>query len=327
MDHWERIRAAQRGQETDRVPICLWRHWPIEDQAADSLAAAMLRWQREYDCDLVKHAPAGSYVVEDWGGQTAYIPEKDRGLGVRTMLRYAVEEANQWPRLEQLDVRRGHLGRQLEAVRLVVEELKGSVPILQTVFSPLNIGPKLAGERALADMRGQPEIYKEGLQIMAETTARFALASIEAGAHGIVFVAPCNRRLYSEAEYREFGEPFDRIVLDAVRPQAEIILILALGEEIMFDLIAAYPADAINWRDRTSGPSLNEAQTRFPGLLMGGIEEERTLLHGPEAAIRAEVRDAIGQTGGRRLIVGPGSTPLTATPGGHFRAAREAIDI
>jgi len=327
MTHWERMRAALKGEETDRVPICLWHHWPVKDQSPESLAATIIEWQGEYDCDLVKHAPAGSYVVEDWGGQTTYIPENDRGLGIRTITRRAITETAQWPRLEQLDVRQGHLAMQLEAVRLVAEALGDSVPIVQTVFSPLNIAPKLAGDRSFTHMRQQPKLFKQGLQIIAETTARFALASLEAGAHGLLFVAPCNRRLYSEAEYREFGEPYDRIILDAARPEAEVLLALAQGEEVMFDLIAAYPLDALNWHDRTAGPSLEEAQDRFPGLLMGGIDEKGTLLNGPPAAIQAEIDDAIAQIGGRRLLIGPGGAPLIATPAEHFRAAREAVEI
>ena len=325
MTHWERLRAAMKGQETDRPPICLWHHWPVADQSAQTLAQVIIDWQREYDCDLVKHAPAGSYVVEDWGGQTTYIPENDRGLGIRTITRRAITAAEQWPRLEQLDVRQGHLALQLEAVRLVAEALGGSVPIVQTVFSPLNIAPKLAGDRSFVDMRQQPELFKEGLQIIAETTARFALASLEAGADGLLFVAPCNRRLYTEAEYREFGEPYDRVILEAVRPQAEVLVALAQGEDLLFDLIAGYPVDILNWHDRTAGRSLREALERFPGLLMGGIDEKGTLLNGPPAAIRSEVDDAIAQTGGRRLLVAPGGAPLIATPAEHFHAARQAV--
>jgi uroporphyrinogen decarboxylase len=327
MNHWERVRAALRGEPVDRVPICLWRHWPVEDQAAQTLAAAMLRWQAEYDCDLVKHAPAGSYVVEDWGGRTVYLPERDeRELGVRTIVERAVTTADQWPDLEQLDVTTGHLGDQLAAMRIVAEGLGDSVPILQTVFGPLNIAAKLAGPRTFDDMRHAPDAFKQGLQILAETTARFALESIRAGAHGIIFVAPCDARLFSQAEYREFGQPFDRLILDAVRPEAEIIMILALGHDILFDLVAGYPADAINWPDRNGGPSLREAQARFPGLLLAGIDERRTLVQGPTAAIRAEIRDAMAQTGGRRHMVGPGSTPLISTPSKHFHAAREAVE-
>jgi uroporphyrinogen decarboxylase len=326
MDPWERVRAALRGESVDRVPICLWRHWPLEDQTAQTLAAAMLRWQEEYDCDLVKHAPAGSYVVEDWGGRTVYLPERDdRRLGVRTIVERAVTASDQWPDLEQLDVTAGHLGDQLAAVWMVADGLNNRVPILQTVFGPLNIASKLAGPRAFDDMRHARDRFKMGLQILAETTARFALESIRAGAHGIFFVAPCDARLFSPSEYREFGQPFDRLILDAVRPKAEIIVILALGHDILFDLVAGYPADAINWPDRNGGPSLREAQARFPGLLLAGIDERRTLVQGPPAAIHAEIRDAIAQTGGCRYMVGPGSTPLISTPSEHFRAARGAV--
>jgi uroporphyrinogen decarboxylase len=325
MSHWDRIKAALQGEETDRPPFCLWRHWPIEDQTAEALADVMSRWQQEYDCDLVKHAPAGSYVVEDWGGRTTYVPENSRGLGVRTITRRAVTATEQWPELAQLDVSQGHLGMQLEAVRLATQKLEGSVPLLQTVFSPLNIAPKLAGDLAFTDLRENPELFSRGLQVIAETTARFAQESLRAGADGILFVSPCNPALFSEDEYRAYGVPYDRIILDSVREEAQIIMVLLLGQEIMFDLVAQYPVDALNWPDRICGPSLQDAQERFPGLLMGGIDERQTLLNGPASAIEAEIKDAIAQTGGRRLLVGPGSTPFIDTPTVHFRAARDAM--
>jgi len=184
MNHWDRMRAAIKGEPVDRPPICLWRHWPPEDHEAESLAEVIIRWQKDYDCDLVKHAPAGSYPVEDWGGQTAYEPSQDLEVGVRTFLHRPVTGAAQWPELEQLDVTRGHLGEQLKAVRLVAGALDNTVPIMQTIFSPLNIAQKLAGPRAWDDMRTEPRLFKQGLQILAETTARFAVESLRAGAHG-----------------------------------------------------------------------------------------------------------------------------------------------
>jgi len=326
MTHWERMRAALKGDEVDRVPICLWRHWPLEDHNPRTLAEAMVRWQKEYDCDLVKHAPAGSYPVEDWGGETLYIPERDLGLGVRTFVRRAITGADQWPNLERLDVTRGHLGEQLAAVRLVAQELNNSVPILQTIFNPLNIAQKLAGVAAYEHMRHEPAAFKQGLEILAETTARFAIQSIKAGAHGLLLVVPCDGQTFSEAEYREFGEPFDRMILDAVRPESEITVIFASGKQILCDLIATYPADAIKWPDRAAGPSLREVQARFSGLTMGGIDERRTLFNGPPAAIQAEIREAIAQTNGRRHVVSVGDAPFISTPAEHFYAARQAVE-
>jgi uroporphyrinogen decarboxylase len=325
MNHWERIEATMAGEETDRPPFCLWRHWPVADHRAETLAEAIVRWQEMYQCDLVKHAPAGSYVIEDWGGATEYVAAKDPGLGIRVITKRGVEAAEEWPSLAQLDVNQGHLGEQLKGVGLVAERLGGRAPLLQTIFSPINVAPKLAGDQAFDHMRRRPALFKQGLQIIAETTARFAKASLDAGADGFFFVAPANRAKMSEAEYREFGEPYDRLILDRVRAQSKIIMVLALGEDTMFDLLASYPVDGLNWPDRIHGPTLSEALTRFDGLLMGGIDERSTLLNGPVEAIEAQIKEAIRQTNGRRLVVGPGSTPLISTPSTHFRAARQAI--
>ena len=247
MSHWERVRAALKGEETDRVPISLWRHWPVEDETPQGLAAAIIRWQRDYDFDVVKLTPTGTYGIEDWGAETTYVPNDH---GVRTVAQYGVTSVDQWPGLEQLDVTRGYLGNQIAAVLLVAEELQDSVPILQTVFSPLTTARKLAGDRIFADLRLHPETLKPGLQIIAETTTRFALESIRAGAHGVFFATQCDTyRLLSEAEYHEFGETYDRILLNAVRPEAQIILIHAHGQDIMFDLVKLTPTGTYGIED------------------------------------------------------------------------------
>jgi uroporphyrinogen decarboxylase len=320
MTHWERIRAAIAGEETDRVPISLWRHWANADETALGLAYATIRWQREFDFDLVKVTPASTYMHEDWGTETRYVPNMH---GTRTVVRRAVASPEEWTNLRPLDPRDGCLGRQVEAIHIIAEELNDSVPVLQTIFSPLTTAWKLAGDRMFAHLRRHPELLKEGLQTIAETTARFAVASAEAGATGMFFATQCDTyRLMTEDKYREFGEAFDRIVFDAVRDKVEIIMMHAHGEDIMFDLVASYPIDAINWHDRLAGPSLAEARKRFSGMLVGGISEWTTLLEGPAGAIEAEIEDAVAQAGGRGYMVGAGCVIPTHVPHEHIRAAR-----
>jgi uroporphyrinogen decarboxylase len=324
MSRWERIRATLQGEETDRVPIALWRHWPPDDETPEGLAAVTLRWQQAYDFDLVKLTPTGTYGIEDWGGETTYT-SADHGM--RTVIKQGVTSAEQWPRLQQLNVTQGYLGNQIAAVRLVVGELQDSAPILQTVFSPLTTARKLAGDRIFTHLRRHPQLFKEGLRIIAETHARFARESLRAGAHGLFFATQCDSyQVLSEAEYREFGEVYDRVILDAVRPEAEIIMLHAHGQDIMFDLLAGYPADAINWHDRITSPTLKAGQARFPGMVVGGVNEWHTLLHGPVEAIQAEIHEAIAQTEGRRFMVGPGCVvPINTSPL-HLQAARKAVE-
>jgi uroporphyrinogen decarboxylase len=323
MDHFERIDAAIRGEATDRTPLALWRHWPVDDQDPARLAAATVRWQRAYDFDLVKFMPTGTYSIEDWGARTTYVPTPN---GTRTVTRLALQTADQWPKLTRLDPARDYLGRQIEALRLAAAELAGTAPILQTVFSPLTTARKLAGERVFTHLRCQPDALEAGLDIIADVTVRFALESIRAGAHGYFFATQCaSWQLLSTDEYRRFGERWDRKVLDAIRGAARYTLIHAHGEDIMFDLVAAYPGEMLSWHDRRTAPTLAEAAKRTDKVLACGINETGTLVTGPAPAIAAEIADAIAQTGGRRLLLAPGCVCPIDTPEAHLRAAVEAV--
>ena len=53
MNKVERLQATLRGEPVDRVAVALWRHFPVDDQAPDTLAAATVEWQAQYDFDLV----------------------------------------------------------------------------------------------------------------------------------------------------------------------------------------------------------------------------------------------------------------------------------
>ena len=69
----KRLEATINGQTPDRVPVALWRHWPGDDQDAHALAAAHLKWQQDYDWDVLKVGPASSYSVVDWGAQDRWV--------------------------------------------------------------------------------------------------------------------------------------------------------------------------------------------------------------------------------------------------------------
>ena len=129
----------------------------------------------------------------------------------------------------------------------------------------------------------------------------------------------------SEAEYREFGAAYDEEILKASRDMGKLNMLHVHGEDIMFDLMTSLPADLVNWHDRITTPSLAEAKQRFGGLLVGGIEDRTVIQAGPIDEIRAEARDAIAQTDGRRILVGPGCVIPTNTPDEHLRAVIDTV--
>jgi uroporphyrinogen decarboxylase len=323
VDHWKRIEAAMRGGWADRPPIALWRHFPQDDQSADRLVAHTLRWQRRWNFDLVKFMPSGTYGVEDWGAVSAYQGSVN---GAREVVTPGIRRVEDWAALPALDTRRGVYGVQNDALAIVTHELGGRVPVLQTVFSPLTTARKLAGERLFADLRRAPEMVEQGLATITEVTIRFAREAIARGAHGIFFATQlASHRLLTHDEYARFGRPFDLRVLEAVGDTARLNMLHVHGMDVMFDAVAHYPAGMINWHDRLTEPGLRDAASGFRGLLVGGLDENDTLL-GPPQAIERQVHEALEQVPDGRLLLAPGCVMRIDTPDESINAVFAAAE-
>ncbi len=174
MDKRERVMAALSRKPVDRPPLSFWRHVPDVDHTAPGLAEAMLAFQRRWDLDFVKVMSSGVYCVEDWGCAVAYQGSPN---GAKQCTKHAVQGRGDWARIRALDPGAGALGRELEAVRLIARGRADDAPILHTVFSPLTVARKLAGERLVEDLRQEPAAVEPALDAIAETMAGHARAA------------------------------------------------------------------------------------------------------------------------------------------------------
>lgn len=175
----KRLETVIAGEQPDRTPVALWRHWPGDDQDAVSLAAAHLQWQHDYDWDVLKVGPASSYSVVDWGVEDRWVGHIE---GTRQRTYHPIERPDDWARLQPLDPERGMLATQIEALRLIKNVLGAEVPIIATVFSPLSQAKHLAGaERMLSHLRSEPALFHQGLETIAESTRRYVAAAKKAG--------------------------------------------------------------------------------------------------------------------------------------------------
>ena len=170
----ERVLAATKRLPVDRPPVAFWRHAPDVDHTAAGLAGAMLDFHRRWDLDLIKIMSSGVYCVEDWGCRVAYQGSPN---GAKTCTDHAVKTTADWDRLRTLDPGAGALGRELEALRLIVRGRGDDAPALHTLFSPLTIARKLAGDRLDADLAAQPGTVEAALEVIATTVTRYAAAS------------------------------------------------------------------------------------------------------------------------------------------------------
>lgn len=322
MSKRQRLEATVAGQPVDRPAVALWRHWPVDDQRAEDLARATLAFQRTFDFDFIKVTPCSNYCLADWGAQTQWLGNQE---GTREYGRRVIQQPEDWLQLRVLDPYHGLLDEVRRALVLIGQEVGSEVPFIQTIFNPLAQAKNLAGDQLLPHLRQHPEALKAGLETITQSIIRFIEAIRPTGIAGIFLaVQHASHAILTEAEYREFGRPYDLRILEAARG-LWFNLLHVHGQHIMFDLVADYPVHAINWHDQETPPSLHEALGRFSGALVGGLRQWETLLRGTPDQVRAEVRAALEQTGGRRLIVGTGCvTPITA-PFGNLWAVRQAV--
>jgi uroporphyrinogen decarboxylase len=323
MNKRKRLETAIAGEPVDRLPVALWRHWPGDDQDAASLAAAHLKWQADYDWDLLKVGPASSYSVVDWGVEDRW---KGHIEGTRTYTHLPVREPGDWEVLRPLDPGRGMLKTQIEALKMIGEGLRGEVPFIATVFSPLSMAKHLAGkELALSHMRQYPESFRHGLEAMTESIVRFIDAARGAGIDGIYYaIQHAAYPLMSREEYWAFGRPYDLRVLESAAG-LWCNMVHLHGEQVMFDEVADYPVALLNWHDRDSGISLAQGLSRTKAVASGGVSQW-TLHQEDPAGTLLEARDAAAQTSGRRLLLGTGCVIMTTTPLRNIRALRQFVD-
>jgi uroporphyrinogen decarboxylase len=323
MSKRERLEATVAGQPVDRMAVALWRHWPGDDQRADDLARATLDFQRTFDFDFIKVTPSSNYCLADWGAESRWVGNQEgtRGWGQRV-----IQRPEDWAELHVLDPYSGLLDEIRRALTIIGDEVGEEVPFIQTIFNPLAQAKNLAGDRLLSDLRQHPEEVKAGLETITETIIRFIQAARETGIAGIFLALQhATYDLLTEAEYREFGRPYDLQILEATQGLWFNLLHLH-GKDVMFDMIVDYPVQAVNWHDQETPPSLAEALERFPRALVGGIRQWDTMLRGTPDWVRVEVQAAIEETERQRLIVGTGCVVPITSPVGNIRAVREAVE-
>jgi uroporphyrinogen decarboxylase len=321
--HRERLQACINGEVTDRPPVALWRHFPVDDQTPETLAAAVLNFQQIYDFDLVKVTPASSFCIKDWGVVDEWIGDAE---GTRKYTRRVINAPRDWEKLPLLEPTAPHLARQLICLRLIRKGLDEDTPVIQTVFSPLAQAKNLAGnETLISHLRLYPEAVMRGLKTIAISTERFIEAALKTGIDGIFYaIQHAQANLLTREEYETFGLPYDKQIMEPAETSWCNLLHLH-GKDIYFDCVKQLKFHIVNWHDRETYPSLTEAQSIFSGVTCGGVRQD-SLVFGNQDQVRKEAQDALQQTKGQRFILGTGCVVPIIASHGNIMATRQSVE-
>lgn len=324
LSHRERLLACISNDPVlDRPPVALWRHFPVDDQSPETLAAATLAFQKQFDFDLVKVTPASSFCLRDWGVEDKWEGDTE---GTRRYTKRIIRDPGDWESLPVLNPGSPHLASQLECLRLIRSELGPEMPLLQTIFNPLAQAKNLAGgETLIVHLRNYPEAMMKGLEIIAESTRQFISAAADTGIDGIFYaIQHAQSQLLTEEEFLRYSLSFDTSLLNSSK-DLPFNMVHLHGNNVMFDQVSKLPTTILNWHDRETAWSLAGGKKQFSGAVCGGLKRETVVL-GTPAEISAEIDDARHQTNDKRFILGTGCVVPIIAPHGNIMAVRQSVE-
>jgi uroporphyrinogen decarboxylase len=283
LSHKERIDRALKGAGVDRPPFSFWHHFGLEKQGPEKHAAAIIDFHRRFRTDLVK-------VMSDFPYPK---PEGD----------WFSVKFNPDP-----------FPQQIRALELIRTGVGADAYFVETIFNPYKVAENLSSPQDVSSLRvSHPGALLDALEVIAKSEAAHAKRALAAGASGIFLaIANADSDVMSEPEYAKFSEPFDRMVLDAVK-DAPLNILHLHGDHVYLDrFYDKWPAAAINYSEHGTHVPIARVRQKYSGVLMGGLDEKnyRDL---SETRLRdqwlAAQRDA-----GKKFILAPGcSVPNEST--------------
>ncbi len=321
--HKYRLESCLAGEKPDRLPIALWRHFPVADQDPQLLARMTLEFQTQYDFDLIKVTPASSYCLLDWGVKDVW---KGNPEGTRDYSARVIQSPEDWLKLKVLDPKTGFLGKSLETLQLILKNRDIATPVIQTVFNPLSQAKNLAGqETLLKHLHEYPDELSRGLETISDTIQGYLLELVKLGIDGIFYaIQHAQSHLISSEEFNQFSSGYDHSILRLVQP-LWLNMLHIHGTNVLFDQILDYPVQIVNWHDRETGIRLSDGLKKISGIACGGLNRDDTMLLGTPDNVGEEIQDGYNQTGGKRWIIGTGCVMMTTTPIVNIQAAKAAV--
>lgn len=336
----ERLQRVLSGQLADRPPVCAYRHFVGQEHTAQGLAQAMLDFQRTYDWDFVKIQSRGCYLLEAWGDRYDFsVYEQDI---FPKLVHREIHSIEDFGRFTEKGPGTPAFAEQIEVVQRIREGLEEPVPVLATVFTPVNVISCMLGappvRRHIQAFREDNILFElfrthrqeihQALRAVAVSLAGFCRALVEGGADGVFYasVGWAREGYLTLEEWKEFVEPYDRMVLEGMKDS--IVLLHTCGMHSNPQRFAGYPISALHWDQCAAGNPRIYGSKEWLGDVtpMGGINE---LLFGTDAAdqILRESLEVLRENRETPFIFVPNCSVSIRTKDEELRAFRKSVEM
>ncbi len=315
MNKKDRVLAAISHQQVDHVPASFSLHFPREIASGEAAVKAHIDFYRETDCDVLK-------IMNE-----NLVPEIGEMNG-----------PDDWKKIPAYNRHSPFMVRQLDMIKHILDGVGEPVYALATVHGicasaihPIEerYGYVPVREMMAAHLRQNKTVVLDAFHRIADAMSDLAAACIEAGSSGIYYAAlGGEKHFYTDEEFAEAIEPFDRQILSAAREAGGHTFLHICKENLEMSRYAGYGdlCDVVNWGVYEAPYTLEEGRRLFPrATIMGGLANRSgVLVDGTDDELKAAVQAVIRDFGETGFILGADCTLPTEIPYGRIMAAVHA---
>jgi uroporphyrinogen decarboxylase len=293
------------GRFPDHPPVSFWHHFRSDQIFGPAAIRAHVEHLHTYDLDFLKVMNDNPY------------PHLGRIQATRDLSTIAELRGDE-----------PEFARQLQLLADLRRTLGDEVVMTTTVFNAWAVlrhlirpptehnPPDLSGgadepSNVINAMLAEDEKpVKSALNRIGMSLSRFARRCIDAGADGI-FLSVRDDWVASgpqdHGRYDDLLRPSDLQILNSAS-SGTFNMLHVCGRAVDFRAFADYPVHAINWADRSAGPSIADVKDWLKPAICAGIDNLSTLPDGTPDEVEREVADALRQAGDRPIMIAPGCT-------------------
>jgi uroporphyrinogen decarboxylase len=318
MNKKDLIDAVFQGQELPRVPVGFWFHFLENAETEDATKnTSMLQDSLEghrafiqgFDPDMVKVMSDGFFFYPSEG-------PLERAKDLSTAI----------PALEE---RHPFINLQVELLGDVMAVDKAN-SYFYNIFSPLTTLRFLVGyPKLISFLKEDPAEVASALSRIGKSLGLIAKSANKLGSGIYLSVQNPDINSFTDAFYREYISPSDKMLLEAASPGRRILHICGYaGVRNNVEFFQDYEAEAFNWAVNVEGVSLMEGRRIFFGkVLIGGFANTKDSLiyKGSKEDIEAYTRNLITEAKPKSLIIGADCTVPGDINLDRLRWVREAL--
>lgn len=276
------VLSALDGQDIPRVPRFFWQN-PVKGNDATNNALDTYNFYKTWKTDIIKAQNTPGYLASALiCAEKKHIPPED------------------------VSIYDSILSHELSYLNHLLESVRGDVPVLFTIESPLSVFYRISdwyieeyGTWTTSHMRLM-------VPLITDISCALTQRAIEMGADGIFLetAIPENDFDYDEELYQEYLLPHDIAVLSSSSGWCNAVC--ARGKNVFFPYLRKYPAQILLWNQDNPLPSPVFARD-ISGKCIGGGISPAAISSRKYNHIENGIYTILREMGEKKVILSPGS--------------------